>query len=94
MANKLNESENKVTVQNRNEADVLWDEIKDLPIQVFALPNQKVSNYLNRVNIPSVLFVKPTASAVLPALEECLGNRYSVEVTEKGWIIKRNNQIT
>jgi LysM repeat protein len=93
MTNKLSESEDKVVVQKRNEADVLWDEIKDLSIEVFALPNQKVGNYLKRLNNPSALFVRASATAVLPALEAALGDSYSVEVTETCWIIKRSNKV-
>jgi hypothetical protein len=77
----------------RGSADVIWDEIKDLPIQMFALPNQKVGDYLRRVVNANILLVKPTATAVLPALEAVLGSKYSVVVSESYWTIKREEVV-
>jgi hypothetical protein len=56
-------------------AEKIWEEIRDLPIDMFALPNQTVSQYCKVVSIePSKCFVVITASAALPALEAALPN--------------------
>lgn len=69
------------------ESEKIWEEIKDLPISVFALPNQRVHNYVSRQPIPGkVLYVKLSTTGVLPALETAIGNKYSVELTERGYI--------
>lgn len=56
-------------------AEKIWEEIRDLPIDMFALPNQVVNQYCKVVSIePSKCFVVITASAALPALEAALPN--------------------
>lgn len=69
-------------------ADKIWNEIKDLKIDMFAIPNQKVSDYCKPVTIdPSKLFVTVKASSVLPSLESILSPKYSIERQDKFLII-------
>jgi len=57
----------------KTEAQLIWDEIKDLPIQMFGLPNQTVELHCTPVAIePTHLYVTIRSSAVLPALETSL----------------------
>ena len=77
-----------------SEADLIWKEIQDLPIDMFALPGQKVSQYVKKLEVPGdQLLVKITASSVLPSLESALASvkarRYVVELAEGYVIIKR-----
>jgi len=54
-------------------SDVLWKEIKNLPIEMFSLPNQKVESYVTRlVGSPEEVLLKLKNSATLPALESVL----------------------
>jgi hypothetical protein len=60
-------------------ASKLWDRIKDIPIDIFALPNQTVKDYARREEgmdniFPNDVFLTLRAAAVYPALEEALGN--------------------
>lgn len=58
----------------------IWNDIKDKPIDMFALPNQLVNMYCKPVDIePSKCYLKINASSVLPALELAVGPKYSVE---------------
>lgn len=77
------------------ESDLIWDEIKELSIDIFSLPNQKVSDHVNKLNIPgNQLFVSLNSSAVLPALEIAVTRRgFEVEQTPKYIIVRRAEQV-
>lgn len=73
MANK----EEKAT--EKTPAAQLWDKIKDIPLDIFALPNQTVKNHVKREEsmeavFPDSVYITLRAAAVLPALEEALSN--------------------
>jgi len=56
-----------------NDADLMWNELRSLPIQMYALPNQMVEDHLIRVvGVPNELYLKTKSSAALPALEELI----------------------
>lgn len=73
------------------ESDLIWDEIKDISIDIYALPNQKVSGHVNKVNIPgNQLMVTLNSTAALPALETAIVKRgFEVEQTPKYIIVRR-----
>lgn len=53
----------------------IWNEIKDLPIEMFALPNQKVFNHVDLVSETENKAVCRFKSAtVIPALEAVLNS--------------------
>lgn len=65
-------------------ADEIWAAIKNIKIDMFALPDQLVSKYCRPVKIdPSKLFLTCSATAVLPALETALKGVYNVERVDK-----------
>lgn len=66
------------------EADQMWSEISNLPINLFALGNRRVHQHVTKLTVPGVpkLFVKLSSQAVLPALEETLGKKFTVEPAE------------
>ena len=71
-----------------SEADKIWSEISGLPIEMYAIPNQKVEDHLERVPVPgeSVL-AKPKSTAVIAALDSAIGKAYVVTTTERGHIL-------
>lgn len=72
------------------EADKIWKEIKDKPLQMFALTGQKVSDYCNPVNIePNRCFLLYKASSVIPALEEAIGTKFNCEAMYKYVVVSR-----
>jgi len=61
-------------VQSSSLADALWEEIKDLSIDMFSLPNQKVQDHVTRKDGTSDSVILGLKSpAVLPSLEATLG---------------------
>jgi hypothetical protein len=75
--------DNKVE-QGLTVADKIWQDIKDLRLELFALPNQFVNSYCEQIKIePSKLYLTSKVSAVLPILEEALRGRYNVEKINK-----------
>ena len=54
-------------------ADQLWDEIKDLPIEMYSLDNQRVQDHVTRKGgTPDSVVLGLRAPAVLPSLEATL----------------------
>jgi len=75
---------------NVTEANKIWAEIKDVPLQLFGLPNQFVSQFCTPVPVePNRLFVVIKNSATLPALETALAGKYTVELVDKFVIVAR-----
>ncbi|MFA5757969.1 MAG: hypothetical protein WC942_01130 [Clostridia bacterium] len=75
MATKKKETELKTVA---TPAETLWNNIKRLPLEIFALPNQTVENHVTReANMekvyPETIHLTLKSPAVLPALEETLG---------------------
>ena len=74
----------------KNEAQKIWDEIMNLPIQMFGLPNQFVFQHITPVTVePSKLYVTIRSSAALPSLEAAIAPAFQVELVDKFVIIKR-----
>lgn len=72
-------------------ADKIWEEIKDLNIEMFALPNQQVHHYCKPVSVdPNKLFLLTTAGSVLPSLEVALAPKFSVEKQDRFLIVSRS----
>lgn len=81
---KKTDSTEKKNVKLSSASDLIWNEIKDKSIDMFALPEQKVHMYVTPIDIePSKLYLKFSASAVLPALETALGAKFSVERVDR-----------
>ena len=77
------------------ESELIWNEIKDMSIDIFSLPNQKVSDHVNKLNIPgNQLMVTLNSTAALPALETAIVRRgFEVEQTPKYIIVKRIEKV-
>lgn len=67
-------------------SDVIWNEIQNVPLQLFGLPGQAVYMHCTPVSIePSRLYVSVRSAATLPALETALSDRFTVEMIDK-WV--------
>lgn len=78
------------SVTVKTEAQKIWDEIKDLPIQMFGLPGQTVAMHVTPVMVePTKLYVVTRSSATLPSLEETIKGAFAVELADKFVIITR-----
>lgn len=67
---------NKITQENTG-ADRIWNLIKDIPFDIFSLPNQTITKYVTReIGMekvsPDTLYLKLRTTAVKPFLEELL----------------------
>lgn len=79
------EEEKKVT-----EAEKIWNEISNLPLEMFSLPDQTVRKYCTPVSIePSKLYITASVQAVVPALETAIGKKFDIEMATKYIIISR-----
>lgn len=80
--------------EEASESDKMWAEIKELPIEMFALPDQRVKHHAQRVKVtPNEVHLKLKSTAVVASLEFALAasrvRRYTVEVAE-GYVIVRS----
>lgn len=91
------------TLQNKNEdvanllqgtpAGDIWNEIKNLNIDMFALPNQKVYMHCHPITIePTKLYLVTNSSAVLPSLETALGKNFNIKLTMKFLIVSKSTK--
>jgi hypothetical protein len=69
-------------------ADLMWEEIQNLRIDMFALPNQFIKDYCKQIKVePTRLYLQMSVSSVLPSLEAAIAPKYSVERTDKYAVI-------
>jgi len=74
----------------KTEAEKIWDEIKDRPIEMFGLPDQYVFQHTTFVTVePSALYVTIRSSATLPSLEAAIAPHFTVELADKFVVIRR-----
>lgn len=74
----------------QTEAQKMWDEIKNLPIDMFGLPDRVISQHCFFANVePSKLYLTTTASSALPALETALQGHFTVEAADKFIVVSR-----
>jgi hypothetical protein len=76
------------------EAEKIWNDIKDQYIDMFSLPGQTISKYCSPVPVePSKLYLTHKVSAVLPAMEAVLSNKYTIEAANKYIIIAKKQEV-
>lgn len=83
MANRKQAESKKVDKKEEEKSSVsvseeLWEKIKNLPLDLYGLPNQTVQGHVVRHKemeraVPDALHLTLKSGAVLPALEETLG---------------------
>lgn len=86
-----NLSKEKIEKLNKDqESGKIWDEIKELPIDLFSLANQKISDYAELQFVePSKCYLKIKVGSVLPALETSIGKKYIVSMDALYTIVSR-----
>lgn len=95
MANKKEDKIEEIKTTNemrKTEADLIWNEIKGIKINIYALDNQTVEDHVVRKNIPgSVVFLRPKSPAVISVLQDTIGDNFVVNIASGGFItIERN----
>ena len=94
--NKTKQIDNKMPVSTMpptnvkvsTRADEIWNHIKNIQLDMFALPNQTTAKYCEPITIEHTkLYLKYKAAAVYPALEVALRKVYDVEMADKLIII-------
>lgn len=59
--------------KEKTKADLLWDKIRGIQLELFGLPGQTVEKHTKRFSVlPDRLHLKIAKTAVLPALETAL----------------------
>jgi hypothetical protein len=72
------------------EAGKIWEEIKNRPIEMFALPNQTISQYASPAPIePSKLYLLTRATSALPSIEQAVGDKFTVQQVDKYVVVAR-----
>lgn len=76
------------------ESQVIWDEIKNIEVSMFGLPEQKISNFCSPVFLDDkILFLNYKLAAVFPVLEEKFRSKYLVDTEGKMLKIIRVSQV-
>jgi hypothetical protein len=69
-------------------AQKIWEDIKDMKIEMFSLPDQMVHQYCKPVDLdPAKLFLTVTAGAVIASLEAIVTPKYNLDVQERFVVI-------
>lgn len=77
------------------EAGAIWNEIKDKPIEMFALPGQIVCMHCHPLSVePNRLYLTTNSTAVLPSLENALGRNFIVERADRFVIVSRTPPVS
>lgn len=72
------------------EAQKIWEEIRQVQLNMFSLPNQTVEMYCRNYPIePTKVYMTIKVSAVLSALEDTLGKQYNFETAGKFVLVSR-----
>lgn len=67
-----------------NMADQIWNEIKDLKIDIYSLPNQRISDHCTEIKIePTKLYLQSKIPAIIPFLESIIPNKFQVYLVDK-----------
>lgn len=80
----------KNNVELSGEALLIWNEIRQVDLNLFALPGQILENHATVIPFSDKeLYLILKSTAVLPALEQVLGSKFSVQQTDRYTIISR-----
>lgn len=86
---ETNVSSSKV-VPVKTDAELIWEEIKDLSIEMFALPGQTVALHCKPFLVePSKLYLEAKSTATLPSLEVAIGSKYVVSLVDRFIVVSR-----
>ena len=95
----MNKKSKKTTaspVPSKLESEKIWEEIKDLKLGMFTLPNQFVHLYYKPINVdPNKLYLTglTKATSVLPALELAVSPKYQIEQVDRFIIVTLSTSL-
>jgi len=75
----------------KTQSDEIWDEIKNLPLDAYALPNQKVHNHVTRlIGGPNTeVYLRLKSSGIIISLEAILSAKYDVLQNDEYTVVRR-----
>lgn len=72
----------------KSEASKIWEDIKDVRVEMFSLPNQTVKDYCKPIDVdPSKLYLVIDIGSFINALESAVGSKYNIDRAEKYVIV-------
>lgn len=87
--NTMFETDKTQTVANK-----IWEEIKNIPLDLFGIKGRPVNEVCSPVLIePTKCYLTIKVGAVLPALEEAIGKKYEVNLVNKFVVVDYNKSI-
>jgi hypothetical protein len=99
MENRMSKKEVKAvekvaeTMVEKTEADIIWNDIKNLDLNLYALKNQFVSLHCKPMQVePTKLYLEFDSyrkGIILPALEELVKNTYNVEQVDRFLVVSK-----
>lgn len=98
--NKNKEKDTQFTViepvtQSKSDAEKIWDEIKNIKLEMFALPNQFVYLYYKPMTVdPNRLYLisLTKATSVLTFLENAVSEKYQIEQIDRFTVLTPKNK--
>lgn len=92
--NEVKVPEMKTIVVQHTNAEKIWNEIKNKPLDMFALAGQTAEKFCKVVPIDTEkLFLTYTVSAVIPAIEAVIGDKLQLETMDKFIVISRKPYV-
>jgi hypothetical protein len=88
-----------------SKSDVIWNDIKNIKVNAFGLPNQKVSDHVVRVEVPDddAVYLTLKSSGFITSLEAALGYdqfagissdvKYELEQTEQYIVVREIKKV-
>lgn len=76
--------------EDKSEATKIWEEIKDVQLDLFGLPDQTVQKNCTPVPVEdSKLYLLIPVSAAYPALDVALSKNFTIEMVGKWYTVSR-----
>jgi hypothetical protein len=85
------EKDKPVQEKRKSKAEMIWDKVSTVSLELFSLPNQLVSKHFEVVSTSGdTVYLKSKTSAAFPALDEALSrafpNKFEVTLNGEGYI--------
>lgn len=77
-----------MTKSSKSFADSLWDDLHNQTIDIFSLPNQKLQQHVERLDLdPDTLCLKPKSPSVILSVEKLIGDKFKLSMSNNGYIL-------
>ena len=85
------ESDAPAQEKRKSKAELIWDKIGSVSLDLFSLPNQLVSKHFEVVSsVGDTLYLKSKTSAAFPALDDVLnkdfGGKFEISLNGEGYV--------